>query len=141
MTEQQPMTLTDWRGNPYTVGALILYPRGNGGLCDMQEGEVLDIYEAVYEYGNFRWARLDPDNPAHQDLKRETRVKVQPTGRSSRDTIRSNMDLKRDGDGEVVRDEDGHPMWEETGPAKPVTLSIVKNVTVATCTHQAAANA
>ncbi|MFG1709197.1 hypothetical protein ACFLIM_39000 [Nonomuraea sp. M3C6] len=131
MTEQQPMTLTDWRGNPYTVGTLIFYPRMSGRSCEIQEGEVLDIYEAVYDRRTYRgWMRYDAANPDHEGEERETRVKVQPTGRSSRDFYRTNHQVKRDEHGEIVRDENGRTVWEKA-EAKPVTLTVIDNVTVA----------
>ncbi|MFC7582468.1 hypothetical protein ACFQYP_00660 [Nonomuraea antimicrobica] len=53
-----PLTLTGWRGNPYTVGTTtILYPRGTGGSCEIQEGIVLEIWEIVYDLDKFRRAR------------------------------------------------------------------------------------
>jgi hypothetical protein len=128
------MTLADWRGNPYTVGTMIFYPRMSGRSCEIQEGIVLDIWEAVEDRSKAwrtTWVRLDPNNPAHQDKERETRVKVQPTGRSSRDFYRSNHKVKRDEHGEIVYDEKGRAVWEKTD-AKPVTLKVIDNVTVAT---------
>lgn len=131
------MTLTDWRGNPYAIGTLILYPRMSGRSCEVQEGTVLDIYEAVYDRRNHRgWTRYDAANPNHQGQERETRVKVQPTGRSSRDFYRSNRQVRRDEHGEIIRDENGHTMWEKT-EAKPVTLLITENITVAEATAHA----
>ncbi|MEU6778592.1 hypothetical protein ABZ912_05270 [Nonomuraea angiospora] len=133
MTQQQPMTLTDWRGNPYTIGTTIFYPRGSSGSIEIQEGVVLDIWEAVHDVVNFTgWVRFDPENPAHQaaeEKNRANRVKVQPTGRSSRPT---NYRVRRDEHGEVVRDDSGRPEWEQYDVEhKPVTLLIVENVTVA----------
>ncbi|MEU7891727.1 hypothetical protein AB0B45_02555 [Nonomuraea sp. NPDC049152] len=136
MTNEQTelRTLTDWRGNPYTIGTTIFYPRGSSGSIEIQEAEVIDIWDVVTDPDTYDWARFDPDNPKHQGLKRTTRVKVQPTGRSSRP---SNYQVKRDEQGEIVRDEDGHPEWEQYEVEhKPVTLLIIGNVTVVdTCTH------
>ncbi|MGI5281692.1 hypothetical protein ACQEVF_59125 [Nonomuraea polychroma] len=143
MTEQQPMTLTDWRGNPYTVGTTIYYPRMSGRSCEIQEGVVIDIWDAVWDRDVFKWVRFNPDKPSHQDVTgrdRQTRVKVQPTGRGSRNFYRSDSRLVTDEHGEVVRDETGRAVWEKT-ELKPVTLMIIENVTVATCTHKAVANA
>lgn len=39
----QPIELTDWRGNKYTVGSLVLYPRTFGSSCEIAEATVLSI--------------------------------------------------------------------------------------------------
>ena len=140
MTEQQPMTRTDWRGNLYTIGTTIFYPRMSGRSCEIQGGVVLDIWEAVYDIVNFNgWVRLNPDNPAHQAAKeqnRATRVKVQPTGRGSRNFYRTDERTVKDESGETVRDERGYAVWEKTEP-KPVTILITENITVAEATAHA----
>ncbi|WP_440100059.1 hypothetical protein [Streptosporangium sp. H16] len=128
----EPRTLTDWRGNPYTVGTLIFYPRMSGRSCEMVEAVVVEIYDAVRDSDKYRWVRFDPDNPRHQATSkgdRVTRVVVQPTGLGSRDFFRSHTRLARDEAGEMVRDEQGGPVWETT-EIKPVTLMITNNVTV-----------
>jgi hypothetical protein len=130
------MTLTDWRGNPYAIGTLIFYPRMSGRSCEIQEGIVLDIWDVVRDRSKFAWIRFDASNPSHQDTERVTRIKVQPTGRSSRDFYRSNHQVKRDEHGEVVLDENGRSVWEKT-EAKPVTLLITEDVTVAEATAHA----
>lgn len=42
-TPENPDTLTDWRGNTYTIGDRVLYPRTSGRSCEMQEGRVLKV--------------------------------------------------------------------------------------------------
>ncbi|MEQ4723805.1 hypothetical protein [Nonomuraea sp. B19D2] len=107
---------------------MIVYPRGSGGAIEVQEGEVLDIYEVVSDPNTYRWTRFNPDNPKHQGLERVTRVKVQPTGRCSRDDYR-HMELKKDEDGAIVYDENDRPVLEQA-EAKPVVLLIIENITV-----------
>ncbi|QFY09607.1 hypothetical protein GBF35_25765 [Nonomuraea phyllanthi] len=124
------MTLTDWRGVPYTIGTLIVYPRGSGGAIEVQEGEVLDIWEAVYDTDVFRWVRYEPNNTDHDGLERVTRVKVQPTGRCSREPIR-HQQLHYGEQGHIVFDENGRPVLVPA-KAKPVVLLITENITVAT---------
>lgn len=137
--QTEARTLTDWRGNSYTIGTTIFYPRGSSSSIEIQEAKVVGIWDAVTDPDTYDWARFDPNNPKHQDLERTTKVKVQPTGRSSRPT---NYRVKRDEHGEVILNEDGRPEWEQYEVEhKPVTLVIISNITVATCTDQAAANA
>jgi hypothetical protein len=38
-----PDTLTDWRGNTYTIGDRVLYPRTSGRSCEIQEGRITKI--------------------------------------------------------------------------------------------------
>ncbi|MEV4749026.1 hypothetical protein AB0K21_21830 [Streptosporangium sp. NPDC049248] len=136
-TESEPRTLTDWRGNSYTVGTRVFYPRMSGRSCEIQEGTVLDIWDAVYDFDKFRWVHFDPDNPRHQKISgrdRVTKVKVQPTGRGSRDFYRSNKQHKKDNDGKLLYGDDGWPVMEDAD-AKPVTLAIIENITVV-CTHE-----
>ncbi|MER7365953.1 hypothetical protein [Nonomuraea wenchangensis] len=125
MTEQQPMTLTDWRSNPYTVGTLILYPRSQGRTVEVQEGKVLDIWDVVWAG---RWVRFEPNNTDHEGLERVTRVKVQPTGRCSRYDIRHKQ-LLYDEQDQIVYGEDDRPVLVQAA-AKPVTLLITENITV-----------
>ncbi|MFI6497146.1 hypothetical protein [Nonomuraea typhae] len=138
MTKQQPMTLTDWRGNPFTIGTTIFYPRMSGRSCEIQEGVVIDIWDAVYDRDVYRWVRFNPEKISHQDATgndRQTRVKVHPTGRGSRNFYRSDQRLVTDEQGEYVRDEHGRAVWESVD-LKPVTLMIIENITVVTCTHK-----
>ncbi|MFI6485211.1 hypothetical protein ACIBH1_45385 [Nonomuraea sp. NPDC050663] len=132
MSEQ--MTLTDWRGNPYTVGTTVLYPRMSGRSCEICEGVVVDIWEAVYDRKLYKWVRANPDKLAHQAVTgrdREMRVKIQPNGRGSRDFYRSDSRAARDENGDYVYDDDGHMVFEKVD-LKPVTLTIIENVTVLT---------
>ncbi|WP_424533677.1 hypothetical protein ACOZ38_25410 [Sphaerisporangium viridialbum] len=133
--ETEPRTITDWRGNPYTVGTTIFYPRMSGRSCEMAEAVVVDIYDVVWGCDDkIRWERFDPENPAHQAASgrnRVTRVKVQPTGRGSRDFYRSDRRIVKDENGETVRNDEGYAVWEKTD-IKPVTLMIINNITVPT---------
>ncbi|GAA4946259.1 hypothetical protein HD597_006786 [Nonomuraea thailandensis] len=143
MTSEQAeaRTLTDWRGNPYTVGTTVFYPRMSDRSCEIQEGVVIDIWDAVYEYGKWRWVRFDPANPKHQaeaakpDGRIVTKVKVQPTGLGSRNFGRADSTLVQDEQGRLVHDELGRPVYE-VGELKPAVIEIIQNITVATCTHR-----
>jgi hypothetical protein len=42
-TPENADVLQDWRGNAYTIGDRILYPRMSGRSCEMQEGRVTKI--------------------------------------------------------------------------------------------------
>ncbi|MFI9553691.1 hypothetical protein [Nonomuraea endophytica] len=126
MTDE--ITLTDWRGNTYTVGTTIFYPRMSGRSCEIQEGQVIEIWEAVFDNRKYRWVRFDADNPNHQGVKRETRVKIQP-GRGSRGFYRDDTRRVEDEHGNIVRDEQGHAVWEKV-EARAVTLAILENITV-----------
>ncbi|MEV0617604.1 hypothetical protein AB0I81_30085 [Nonomuraea sp. NPDC050404] len=127
-----PMTLTDWRGEPYTVGTLIIYPRAQGRTVEVQEGEVLDIWEVVW---SGRWMRFEPDNADHKGLERVTRVKVQPTGRCSRYDMRHKQ-IQYDEQDQIVYGDDDRPVLVQA-KAKPVVLLITENITVANpgCQH------
>ncbi|WP_282203928.1 hypothetical protein [Kitasatospora fiedleri] len=96
------MRLTDWRGAEYGVGDIVLYPRMSGRSCEMQEGTVTDIYVAVRDPETYGWKRL-AEGATPDGQPTEMRVQILPT-RSSREFFR----------------------W---GVPKPVTLTIVKNVT------------
>jgi len=106
-------TWTDWRGNPYTVGDTVLYPRLSGRSVHMCEGVVTDLFE-VYQGADYKYVRLapgetaplheiwtwqNPEDPAERSRYRrdgwehvqvavprdtERRAKIKPTGRSSR---------------------------------------------------------
>jgi len=60
MTEN---TWTDWRGNDYAKGTLILYARMSGRSCEMAEGVVKDLYE-VYYGDDYTWHKLAPGETA-----------------------------------------------------------------------------
>ncbi|MFI6317313.1 hypothetical protein ACIBG8_07330 [Nonomuraea sp. NPDC050556] len=129
-------TLADWRGTPYTIGTTVLYTRRNSSSCEIAEGVVLDIYDAVRDprMRRLRWVRANPDNPTHQAItgrhERETRVIIQPTGRESRNW-RLNTRQVRDENGRDLHDEHGSPLYEPvTHP--PVTLTALENITVIT---------
>ena len=76
------MNVTDWRGNTYTLGDTILYPRMSGRSVEMQEAVVVDLYHVHYSRETWDWARL----PEGEAVTAETplRVRVRPTGRGSR---------------------------------------------------------
>lgn len=113
------MRETDWRGNEYGVGDLVIYARMSGRCVEMVEARVLDIWR-VFRNDDWKWERL-PDGTRSPKLKGtwnyetrsyddiqdpddELRVKLQPTGKGSR--FRS-----------------------YTEEFKPVTLTITENVT------------
>jgi len=67
--------LIDWRGNVYTVGDTILYPRASGRSLEMQEGRVV----AIKPYNFKRYVYSDSDEVEEMRYK----VQVDPI-RSSR---------------------------------------------------------
>lgn len=120
------MKLTDWRGNEYGVGSKVLYPRMDGRSCEVREAIVVDVWQ-VYWGDNYKWERWTDDRPepmkevfSHwgEDGKQvyeevsalETRIKLRPTGRSSRGF----MDYS----------------WRKNDEVKDVTLLITENITV-----------
>ncbi|MBB5081344.1 hypothetical protein [Nonomuraea endophytica] len=126
-------TRTDWRGNPYTTGTTVLYARRISTSCEIAEGVVIDIYDAVRDARTNRWARADPDNPNHQTITgrdRETRVIVQPTGRESKNW-RLNTRQARNENWIGVYDEHGSPIFEPVEHG-PVALTALANITVIT---------
>ncbi|MFI6813242.1 hypothetical protein ACIBG7_12560 [Nonomuraea sp. NPDC050328] len=127
-------TRTDWRGNTYTIGTTVLYPRMSSRSCEITEGVVIDIWDAIYDPKVYKWVRADPDNPTHQAITgrdREPRVKIQPNGRGSRNFYRSDSRPARDENGEYILDARGFRVYEKT-ELKPVTLTILDNITVIT---------
>jgi len=72
-------TATDWRGNTYTVGSKVLYPRASGRSVEMREATVLAIVDKEQEY--YRYDR----DAGHRVKATQTvrSVRVQPL-RSSR---------------------------------------------------------
>ncbi len=72
--------VTDFLGTPIEVGCVVVYPALSGRSTQMVEAEVLsfevlgqDAFEALHEYHKAKWTPTTL-----------TKVKVQPTGRSSR---------------------------------------------------------
>ncbi|MEU7096037.1 hypothetical protein [Kitasatospora aureofaciens] len=129
------MKLTDWRGNEYGVGDIILYPRISGRSCEISEATVVDIWETYR--GDRGWKRLAEGEPVpekeywnyaegayeRRPAATEIRVKVQPNGRGSRQFYRTDYDYKRTPEGSYERVETG---------IKPVTLNIIENITAVT---------
>lgn len=150
----EPITWTDWRGNTYAVGSLVLYPRLSGRSCHMCEGTVTEMWE-TYRGDSYKWVRLVPSElppfvkryawfrvgsdaqiePGRvQDIPRdareyreyetderektERRIKIMPTGRSSRFEAYHNQKWDREQQALVDTEQ------------KPVTLSAnVESVT------------
>lgn len=98
------MRLTDWRGNEYGIGDLVLYPRMSGRSCEMQEGTVTSVHLVYRDPERWEWKRVADGVEPPEGSDTEERVQILPS-RSSRDFSR----------------------W---GKPKPVTLTIVGNVTV-----------
>ena len=68
------LTWQDWRGNDYTVGDTVTYPRGSGRSVEMTEAVILDLYEVWYRHdGPYRWVRLAEGElpPFKQEGRRE----------------------------------------------------------------------
>lgn len=108
---------TDFRGNEYKVGDIILYPRMSGRSCEMQEAIVLEIKE----FEDTRWIwnpYYDKNVPPHPVTNPRTldekftnfKVRVQPT-RSSRDFYRT-----------------GTGAGDNKNDVKAVWISIVENI-------------
>lgn len=144
-------TWTDWRGNDYTEGTLILYARMSGRSCEMAEGVVVELYE-VYYGDDYKWEKLAPGEPVPEhDVWRwkntetgelstyrgqgyteqvqvsvprqhERRAKILPTNRTSRF---GGYDTKK----WVWDEESGKGEFIET-EMKPVTLKITESITV-----------
>jgi hypothetical protein len=102
----------DWRGNTYTVGTLVLYPRLDGRSCEMAEGHILSMTE-VYRNESYKWVTIEPGEPrpayltwrwkntetgeisrfgdigyehvqVMEPCTTEKRIRIMPTGRTSR---------------------------------------------------------
>ncbi|MGZ0151890.1 hypothetical protein ACXJJ3_32870 [Kribbella sp. WER1] len=77
MTE--PVIATDWRGNTYTEGSTVLYPRQSGRCVEMREATVLQITDK--EEGYYVFDRDAGQRVLHTRTVRA--VRLMPT-RSSR---------------------------------------------------------
>jgi hypothetical protein len=80
--------LTDWLGNEYGAGDLVIYGASGGRSITMIQGKILDIWQ-VYRSKDFKWVRLpegeDPPDyvkPGDYDHGLELRVRVQPLNSS-----------------------------------------------------------
>lgn len=71
--------LTDWRGNEYGIGDIVVYPRMFGNSVDLHEATILDI---VYMTRDRATGKMRPVEPGEQSTI--LRVKVQPNGPSAR---------------------------------------------------------
>lgn len=96
------MNVIDWRGNTYTEGSRIFYPRASGRAMEICEARVLKINTRAN--GRVR------------------SVQVLPCGKGSRAFHRVDYTYRKNDAG----------VWKavETG-VKPVTLTIIKNITAA----------
>ncbi|MGW0061429.1 hypothetical protein ACWDTT_16065, partial [Streptosporangium sandarakinum] len=113
------ITLTDWRGNTYSVGSNVIYGRMSGRSVELSEGTVIDIWYARYDTVRFKgWTRIDPSEATDKD---GLRVKIQPHGPGSRSFYRSGVTYEADGDGGYRR---------KFGEMKPVMLEVLENITV-----------
>ena len=115
------MKLTDWRGNEYGVGDMIVYPRASGRSVEMSDGVVTDIYKVYYSPEAYKWKRFDGAEPPDtgRSARTATRVQVKPTGLGSRGFWRGDWREYR-----AVRD------GEKQAEIKPVTICNIENVTV-----------
>lgn len=99
------MQLTDWLGNQYGPGALIIYPVMSGRSVTMQQATVLDIWTVYNCPEDYKWKRLKEGaevptkeewewdhsvNPpvrismGRTPVETALRVKLQPEGTTSR---------------------------------------------------------
>jgi hypothetical protein len=121
--------MTDWRGNEYDTGSLIVYPAMSGRSCEIVEAVVVEVYGVVRNektYGQRRAA--DGEQP------KSIRARVQPTGRGSRRFYRSTERTDWiDDEGNVVPSGEWRPgLTMRRTPTSPraVTLTILDNITV-----------
>ncbi|WP_157536531.1 hypothetical protein [Kitasatospora mediocidica] len=126
------MRLTDWRGNEYGVGDTILYARMSGRSCEISEATVVDIWRTYSDKGRYNRLAEGEEAPSVQifnfatrehetrPARTETRVKVQPNGRGSRDFYRTDYAYVKNAEGDYERVETS---------IKPVTLNIIANIT------------
>ena len=80
---------TDFRGNTFTIGDTVVYPRMSGRSCELQEGIVLAMKPYTEEkFIGFKY----PDSRKYEDRIYETvtkyKVKIKPT-RNSRGFYRT----------------------------------------------------
>lgn len=103
MTEQ--ITVTDFRGNTFTVGDTVLYPRMSGRSCELQEGVVVELkpFEDFRYFDNPKWGEEGEPRWVREDFTNH-KVRIQPT-RSSR-FHRTGTDWR----GEAVK-----PVWIQLG--------------------------
>lgn len=99
------MELTDWLGNEYGPGDLIIYPVGAGRSIEMQQATVVDIWTVYMCPTDYKWKRLKEGqevptkeeghwnhsggksewvSDGHKPVKTERRVRLQPNGKGSR---------------------------------------------------------
>lgn len=99
------MQLTDWLGNQYGPGDLIIYPVMSGRSVSMQQATVLDIWTVYNCPKEYKWKRLKEGDPiptkaewdwdrsvtppvsvplGEKPVRTELRVRLQPEGKSSR---------------------------------------------------------
>lgn len=121
--------LTDWRGNQFTVGSLVLYPRMSGRSAEIQEATVTDIWMVYRCPENFDWKRLPEgaEPPLGRSWNRvlgdyemvpaktELRIKVQP--------IKSSRNFHRSADYDRWKNPEVETSYREA------TLTITENVT------------
>ena len=87
---------TDYRGNTVRVGDVVSYSALSGRSAQQVEATVLDIH-LVY--------------PAYGSGNSSTRMRLKPTGRTSRWTQHEVRELVLDDKGNVVYDVDGRAVW------------------------------
>jgi hypothetical protein len=97
-------TVTDWRGNTYTVGSTVLYPRASGRSVEMQEAEVLAIKDT--EHTGRRYNIETRQYETYEYIKRTVRVMPAKSSRFDRSEWR--------------------------GPRKATTILNVENITAVT---------
>ncbi|MBG0818349.1 hypothetical protein [Planomonospora sp. ID82291] len=118
--------MTDFRGNPYTVGTTIVYARMSGRSCELQEAVTCDIWRTYRDRDTWTWKRYDAAAAAavgpitENDL--EWRVRAAPTGRGSRGFFRASD--------AYVEGPDGSRQRVESAP-KPAALTVIDNIMVA----------
>ena len=108
--------VTDWRGNTYTVGSTVLYPRMSGRSVEMCEATV----ERIWWKGE------------------EMRVSLRPNGRGARGFYRTDtravyIDKSTGEEVSWLAAKDlGHDRYElrwDPIPIKPVTITCTENIT------------
>lgn len=73
------MKTTDWQGQEYGPGDIVLYPAMSGRCVTMVKARVLDVYR-VHRDDSYSWHRVR--DTATPDGDEQLRVKVEPVGSS-----------------------------------------------------------
>jgi hypothetical protein len=77
------MRATDWQGNEYGPGDIVLYPAQSGRSVTMVKAEVLDVYRVYHSRDTYKWERvIQGKTLVWGDEDTELRVQVKPINSS-----------------------------------------------------------